>query len=191
MYKTKLPMILVFNKTDVKDASFAKEWMTDFEAFQAALREEEENGGLAAGGDENGGFAAMGSGYMGSLLHSMSLVLEEFYNHLSVVGVSSMTGEGVDDFFDAVQKKKEEQSMDTKEALVLMAAVLGVLLLVGGLMVSTFPDLHQETFLSLLTNSCLFQIGTAWFLGAQFERVFSEPMGGKKIVVETPVHGEL
>ena len=37
LYKTKLPMILVFNKTDVKDASFAKEWMTDYDAFQAAL----------------------------------------------------------------------------------------------------------------------------------------------------------
>ena len=42
LYKTKLPMILVFNKTDVKDASFAKEWMTDFEAFQDALRKDEE-----------------------------------------------------------------------------------------------------------------------------------------------------
>ena len=27
LYKTKLPMILVFNKTDVKDAAFAKEWI--------------------------------------------------------------------------------------------------------------------------------------------------------------------
>ena len=38
LYKTKLPMILVFNKTDVQDAEFAKEWMTDFDAFQQALR---------------------------------------------------------------------------------------------------------------------------------------------------------
>lgn len=85
LYKTKLPMILVFNKTDVQDAEFAKEWMTDFEAFQDALRKEEDSGeGSAVGG---------GSGYMGSLLNSMSLVLDEFYKHLSVVGVSSMTGE--------------------------------------------------------------------------------------------------
>ena len=39
LYKTKLPMILVFNKIDVKDAAFAQEWMTDFEAFQAALKQ--------------------------------------------------------------------------------------------------------------------------------------------------------
>merc|ERR1711977_686071 len=86
MYKTRLPMILVFNKTDVKEETEAVDWMRDFEAFQAALRKEEE--------EQHG----EGSGYMNSLLNSMSLVLEEFYNALSVVGVSSMTGDGVDDF---------------------------------------------------------------------------------------------
>lgn len=102
-------MILVFNKTDVHDAEFAKEWMTDFETFQAALRAEED-GSSGVSGLEAGGLGgqAGGTGYMGSLLHSMSLVLEEFYKHLKVVGVSSMTGAGVDDFFAAVQDKKEE-----------------------------------------------------------------------------------
>lgn len=107
LYKTKLPMILVFNKTDVKDAEFAKEWMTDFEAFQAALREEEEAGSF--GGVEGGQSGITGgSGYMGSLLNSMSLMLEEFYKHLNVVGVSSMTGQGVDEFFKAIDEKVEE-----------------------------------------------------------------------------------
>ncbi|RFU36029.1 hypothetical protein B7463_g378, partial [Scytalidium lignicola] len=116
LYKTKLPMILVFNKTDVKDAQFAKDWMTDFEAFQAALREEEEAGsfGGAEGGDGNVGG---GSGYMGSLLNSMSLVLEEFYSHLSVVGVSSMTGAGVKEFFEAVEEKRQEFNRDYKPEL--------------------------------------------------------------------------
>ncbi|ENH74998.1 GTPase npa3 [Fusarium oxysporum f. sp. cubense race 1] len=104
LYKTKLPMILVFNKTDVKDAAFAKEWMTDFEAFQEALRKDEESDEL--GGAEGGGHG--GSGYMGSLLNSMSLMLEEFYAHLSVVGVSSRLGTGVDEFFEAVEEKKQE-----------------------------------------------------------------------------------
>jgi GTPase SAR1 family protein len=112
LYKTKLPMILVFNKTDVKDAEFAKEWMTDFEAFQAALHSEEE-GGTFGGQDGQGA----GSGYMSSLLHSMSLVLEEFYNHLSVVGVSSMTGAGIDEFFEAVETKREEFNRDYKPEL--------------------------------------------------------------------------
>ncbi|EXJ86119.1 hypothetical protein A1O1_06489 [Capronia coronata CBS 617.96] len=110
LYKTKLPMILVFNKTDVQDAEFAREWMTDFEKFQEALREEESKG--AFGGEGFGG-----SGYMGSLLNSMSLVLEEFYSHLSMVAVSSMTGEGVDDFFEAVEEKRKEFERDYKPEL--------------------------------------------------------------------------
>jgi GTPase SAR1 family protein len=116
LYKTKLPMILVFNKTDVQDAGFAKEWMTDFEAFQGALRREEELGGFGGLEGSSTGMGG-GSGYMGSLLNSMSLMLEEFYSHLSVVGVSSMTGHGVDDFFDAVAKKREEFIKDYRPEL--------------------------------------------------------------------------
>ncbi|KAJ5206066.1 hypothetical protein N7491_003314 [Penicillium cf. griseofulvum] len=115
LYKTKLPMILVFNKTDVKDAEFAKEWMTDFDAFQQALRQEEDSGAFGAEGGA-GGFGS-GSGYMGSLLNSMSLMLEEFYRHLSVVGVSSMTGDGVEEFFEAVEIKRQEFERDYKPEL--------------------------------------------------------------------------
>lgn len=105
LYKTKLPMILVFNKTDVKEETEAVEWMRDFDSFQAALRAEEESMQEGSGG------------YMGSLLNSMSLVLEEFYNALSVVGVSSMTGEGVESFFLAVDEKREEFNRDYKPEL--------------------------------------------------------------------------
>jgi GPN-loop GTPase len=115
LYKTKLPMILVFNKTDVKDAEFAKEWMTDFDAFQSALRHEEENG--AFGGEGGPGGTGSGSGYMSSLLNSMSLMLEEFYSHLSVVGVSSMTGDGVENFFAAVEDKRREFERDYEPEL--------------------------------------------------------------------------
>jgi len=54
---------------------------------------------------------------MGSLLNSMSLMLEEFYSHLSVVGVSSMTGAGVDEFFTAVEEKAQEFERDYKPEL--------------------------------------------------------------------------
>jgi len=116
LYKTKLPMILVFNKTDVKDAEFAMQWMTDFEAFQAALKQEEEEGSFGGFEGSSGG-AGGGSGYMGSLLNSMSLMLEEFYRHLSVVGVSSMTGKGINEFFDAVAEKAEEYERDYRPEL--------------------------------------------------------------------------
>jgi GTPase SAR1 family protein len=104
LYKTKLPMIIVFNKTDVKDAEFAKEWMTDFEAFQTVLHDDEDLNGEG----ENS------TGYMGSLMNSMSLMLEEFYNHLDVVSVSAYTGEGMDDFLAAVDNKVEEYNRDYK-----------------------------------------------------------------------------
>lgn len=97
LYKTKLPMVIVMNKADVKDPEFAREWMQDFEAFQAALREDE-----AKNEDEGSG------GYMGSLLNSMSLMLDEFYKHLNIVGVSAMTGQGIDEFLEAVEEKCEE-----------------------------------------------------------------------------------
>ncbi|KAI4252771.1 MAG: hypothetical protein LQ352_004078 [Teloschistes flavicans] len=116
LYKTKLPMILVFNKTDVKDAEFAKDWMTDFESFQAALKQEEGNGSFGGLEGAEGGIGG-GSGYMGSLLNSMSLMLEEFYRHLNVVGVSSMTGQGVPEFFEAVRAKAEEFERDYRPEL--------------------------------------------------------------------------
>jgi GTPase SAR1 family protein len=95
LYKTKLPMIIVFNKTDVTKADFAKEWMTDFESFQVALKENEDK-------------ETDGSGYMNSLVNSMSLMLEEFYSQLDIVGVSSFTGEGFDEFLEAVDHKVDE-----------------------------------------------------------------------------------
>ncbi|KAG5653484.1 hypothetical protein H0H81_000120 [Sphagnurus paluster] len=97
LYKTKLPFILVFNKTDVQPHDFALEWMDDFEAFQAALASHA--GATDAEGEPT---------YMNSLMNSMSLVLDEFYRHLKAVGVSSMTGDGIKDFFDAVDASRDE-----------------------------------------------------------------------------------
>ena len=77
LYKTKLPFVLVFNKTDVESHDFAIEWMHDFEAFQAALVEH----GAQRG---RGGYGDGEPNYMDSLMNSMSLVLDEFYNHLTV-----------------------------------------------------------------------------------------------------------
>ena len=54
---------------------------------------------------------------MGSLLNSMSLMLEEFYSHLSMVAVSAMTGAGVDEFFEAVSEKAQEFERDYQPEL--------------------------------------------------------------------------
>jgi GPN-loop GTPase len=74
LYKTKLPFIVVFNKTDVNPHGFALEWMQDFEAFQAALASHQ--GTTDSEGEPT---------YMNSLMNSMSLVLDEFYKHLKVL----------------------------------------------------------------------------------------------------------
>ncbi|KAG8172212.1 hypothetical protein JTE90_007608 [Oedothorax gibbosus] len=62
--------------------------MRDFELFQDALQLEES--------------------YVSNLTRSMSLVLDEFYSDLRAVGVSSLVGAGVDEFFTNVAEAVKE-----------------------------------------------------------------------------------
>lgn len=81
--------------------------MQDFVAFQDALSGRELIGVEESEGDTN--ILQPGqSPYMSSLVHSMSLVLDEFYSELRACGVSSVTGEGLDKFIDEVVLLKEE-----------------------------------------------------------------------------------
>ncbi|XP_051868726.1 GPN-loop GTPase 1 [Pristis pectinata] len=86
--QTRLPFIVVMNKIDIVDHSFAVEWMTDFESFQDALNQE--------------------TTYASNLTRSMSLVLDEFYSNLRVVGVSAVEGIGMDDFLQQVTEAAAE-----------------------------------------------------------------------------------
>lgn len=88
LYKTKLPFVVVMNKVDVKDCSFATKWLTSFEDFQSALDSE--------------------TSYMSNLTRSLSLVLDSFYENLKTVGVSAVTGAGVDQLFDKLREAAEE-----------------------------------------------------------------------------------
>jgi len=97
-YRTRLPLVICFNKTDVCPHEFCMEWMKDFEAFQDALDNARSEGG--ANGDVGE------SGFYDSLTRSLSLVLDEFYTEFSknAVGVSAITGEGIEGFWKVVRQ---------------------------------------------------------------------------------------
>ena len=66
----------MFNKADILDAGFAREWMTNLEAFQDAV--------------------AADNTYASSLSRSLALVLDAFYSHLKTVEVSALAGYNMD-----------------------------------------------------------------------------------------------
>lgn len=88
MFKTRLPMVLCFNKTDLAPHEFALEWLEDFDNLDVALDKVK--------------------GYMTSLSRSMGLVLEEFYTKLNSCGVSGVTGLGMNEFFESINKGRTE-----------------------------------------------------------------------------------
>ncbi|CEO98436.1 GPN-loop GTPase [Plasmodiophora brassicae] len=94
MYKTRLPFLIVFNKTDVVSHRFAERWMDDVEEFEAALQKD------------------ASSSYMSTLTRSLGFVMEEFYKNIRTVGVSSVTGEGVDEFFAKLDACAEEYAQE-------------------------------------------------------------------------------
>ncbi|MBA0685012.1 hypothetical protein Goari_026557 [Gossypium aridum] len=95
LYKTRLPLVLAFNKVDVAQHQFALEWMEDFETFQAAISSD--------------------TTYTSTLTQSLSLSLDEFYKNLRSVGVSAISGAGMNEFFIAIEACAEEY-METYKA---------------------------------------------------------------------------
>lgn len=76
-----IPIVLIFNKIDL--APVPINWLKDYETFLEDIDQESMNS---------------------SLLSSMALHFEEYYNKFEYVGVSAETGQGKKDFFDCMEK---------------------------------------------------------------------------------------
>lgn len=87
MYKTRLPMVMVFNKSDVKSAHFAQQWMRDYDKLQADLQE---------------------NNFLGTLARSMAQALEQFYHTLRSVAVSAHTGDGMQQLVESIHAAAQQ-----------------------------------------------------------------------------------
>ncbi|XP_017006620.2 GPN-loop GTPase 1 [Drosophila takahashii] len=94
LYKTRLPFLVALNKIDLQDCSFVLDWMTDFEAFQEALEQEQS--------------------FVSNLTRTMSLTLDTFYENLSTCGVSAKTGVGFAQLLTKIKECVSEYERDYK-----------------------------------------------------------------------------
>ncbi len=92
LYKTRLPFVLCFNKCDAASAAVPLEWMKDYDSLHAAL-------------------ASDGS-FMSNLTKSMSLVLQAFYETLTAVSCSAITGENIEAVVAAISNTRGEYERD-------------------------------------------------------------------------------
>jgi len=83
LYRSRLNVVLVFNKIDVAPHAPLLKLLTDVNIFQEKL--------------ENA------SNFSSALTSSLNLILQEFYEHLNIVGVSAIHGTGIGDFVNVLQ----------------------------------------------------------------------------------------
>ena len=97
MYKMKLPLLIAFNKADIAKDSKVIEWMNDYDSLSKVLKKNDD--------------------YMSTFSSSLSLLLNEFYQTIKYVSVSSKTGEGFDDLLkkcEEIRAKYQEEVIETQ-----------------------------------------------------------------------------
>jgi len=97
LYRTGLPLLLVFNKADADGGGGAVGWLEDWEGLAAALEGE-------------GSYAA-------TLSRSLSLALDEFYSAMPAVSVSAATGAGLGDLIKGLDTAKARYISDVLPGL--------------------------------------------------------------------------
>lgn len=96
LYRCRLPLVCALNKSDLGESERVRGWMEDFDSFQLAVEQE--------------------TSYMGSLVLSMGLALEEFYNILEVAECSAVTGYGMDDLLVAIDEAEDIDKVEVDDA---------------------------------------------------------------------------
>lgn len=80
-----IPILIVFNKVDL--SPMPVEWISNYEKFMNDVNDDS---------------------MCNSLLSSMALYFEEYYRSFDYIGVSSITGEGRDEFFERIEKMMDK-----------------------------------------------------------------------------------
>lgn len=88
LYKTRLPFLACFNKIDIIRHDKCIEWMKNYDTFNEDVLNDET--------------------YMASFSRSCALMINEFYEGIKTVGISSKTIEGFNDIIKQLEQLKEE-----------------------------------------------------------------------------------
>ncbi|EAN79325.1 XPA-interacting protein, putative [Trypanosoma equiperdum] len=94
MLKQQLPLVLLFNKTDVVSSDAAVTWMKDPNALAEAVN---------SGTDGS---------YAGSLVQSLSLFTHGFYESIPFASASAASGKGIEELEEALVVAKEQYLRD-------------------------------------------------------------------------------
>lgn len=105
MLKQKMPLAVVFNKTDVVSADMVISWLRNPDEFDEAVYRVQEGGSNSTGAPYTVGAT---ESYATTLAQSLSTFLHEFYEDLPYAAVSAASGAGMDDLAESIRKGKEQ-----------------------------------------------------------------------------------
>lgn len=105
MLKQKMPLTVMFNKTDIVSADMVISWLRNPDELDDAVYRAQEGGPSISGAPYTVGVT---ESYATTLAQSLSTFLHEFYEDLPFAAVSATTGAGMDDVSEAIRKGKAQ-----------------------------------------------------------------------------------